>query len=80
MILVTIRYRGDDYSWDDDVGGWLGGWAIIRRIITALTPENTPDIPHWPQHAADVMVEEVGAEVLYVVPQPPDNSDDDTIY
>ena len=79
MILVTIRYRGDDYSLDGD-SGWLGGWDTMRRILTALTPEGTPDIPYWPQHVADVLVEEVGAEVRYIEPQPPGIPDDDTIY
>ena len=58
-------------------------WAMVvraRRIITALTPEGTPDIPHWPQHATDAMVKEFGAEVRYVVPPPADIPDDDTIY
>ena len=77
MILVTIRYRGDEYSLDGDEG-WLGDWYTMRRILAASTPEDSPSIPHWPQSVADAMVEEVGAEVLYVVPQPP--YDPGTIY
>ena len=65
MILVTIRYRGDEYSLDDEEeGGRLGGWDTMRRILTASTPEDSPSIPHWPQHAADAMVKEFEAEVL----------------
>ena len=71
MIVVTIRYRGSDFSWDDDVGGWVGGWDTMRHILTFLTPHDSPSIPHWPQRVADTMVKEVGAEVRYVVPQPP---------
>ena len=63
VILLTIRLRGEDISYDGE-----GGWSSHERFLDSLTPENSPSIPDWPRLVAETMRDQLGAEILYVVP------------
>ena len=61
MILVTIRLSGEVISYDGKAG-----WSSRQEFLDTFTPDNTPDIPQWPQLVAETMRDQLGAEILYV--------------
>ncbi len=61
MTLVTIRLWGEVISHDGETG-----WSSRREFLDTLTPDNTPDIPQWPQLVADTVRDQLGAEIVYV--------------
>lgn len=63
VILLTIRLWGEEISYDGDVG-----WSSHQGFLDTLTPENSPSIPDWPRLVAETMRDQLGAEILYVVP------------
>ncbi|MXZ89099.1 MAG: hypothetical protein F4081_03715 [Dehalococcoidia bacterium] len=63
MRLVAIRLWGEDISYDGEAG-----WSSHGRLLDTLTPENSPSIPDWPRLVAETMRDQLGAEILYVVP------------
>jgi len=62
MRFVTIRLWGEAISYDGEAG-----WSSRQEFLDTFTPDNTPDIPQWPQLVAETVRDQLGAEILYVM-------------